>query len=95
MRGHIDRYQYPDIELRSPEPKGGMKKGQQKSAGGGRGGLKEDENQAWIALLEKATYSVHYISRHIKKEHFIREVFRLFFPTALTSHLLYFQDTIF
>ncbi len=80
MRGHTDRYQYPDIELRSPEPKKGMKRGQQKSAGGGRAGLKEDENQAWIALLEKATYSVHYISRHIKKEHFIREVFRLFFP---------------
>uniref|UniRef100_A0A8C1F1F6 Cholinergic receptor nicotinic beta 3 subunit a n=1 Tax=Cyprinus carpio carpio TaxID=630221 RepID=A0A8C1F1F6_CYPCA len=74
MRGHTDRYQYPDIELRSPELKRGMKKGQQKSAGGGRGGLKEDENQAWIALLEKATHSVHYISRHIKKEHFIREV---------------------
>jgi len=74
MRGHSDRYQYPDIELRSPEPKRGMKKGQQKSAGGGRGGLKEDDNQDWIALLEKATNSVHYISRHIKKEHFIREV---------------------
>lgn len=35
---------------------------------------KEDENQAWLAMLEKATYSVRYISRHIKKEHFIREV---------------------
>ncbi|XP_059409928.1 neuronal acetylcholine receptor subunit non-alpha-3-like [Carassius carassius] len=74
MRGHTDRYQYPDIELQSPEPKTAMKRGQQKSAGGGRGGLKEDENHAWIALLEKATYSVHYISKHIKKEHFIREV---------------------
>lgn len=35
---------------------------------------KEDENQAWLAMLEKATNSVRYISRHIKKEHFIREV---------------------
>lgn len=74
MRGHTDRYRDPDIELRSPELKQGTKKGQQKTAGGGRGGIKEDENQAWIALLEKATQSVHYISRHIKKEHFIREV---------------------
>lgn len=35
---------------------------------------KEDENQAWLAMLEKATNSVRYISQHIKKEHFIREV---------------------
>lgn len=35
---------------------------------------KEDENQAWLAMLEKATNSVRYISRHIRKEHFIREV---------------------
>uniref|UniRef100_M3ZTU4 Cholinergic receptor nicotinic beta 3 subunit a n=1 Tax=Xiphophorus maculatus TaxID=8083 RepID=M3ZTU4_XIPMA len=37
-------------------------------------GGKEDENQAWLAMLEKATSSVRYISRHIRKEHFIREV---------------------
>lgn len=35
---------------------------------------KEDENQAWLDMLEKATNSVRYISRHIRKEHFIREV---------------------
>uniref|UniRef100_H2SSZ3 Cholinergic receptor nicotinic beta 3 subunit a n=1 Tax=Takifugu rubripes TaxID=31033 RepID=H2SSZ3_TAKRU len=35
---------------------------------------KEDENQAWLAMLEKATNSVRYISQHIRKEHFIREV---------------------
>lgn len=44
--------------------------GQQRGPHGG----KEDENQAWLAMLEKATNSVRYISRHIKKEHFIREV---------------------
>uniref|UniRef100_A0A3B4ZYV7 Neuronal acetylcholine receptor subunit non-alpha-3-like n=1 Tax=Stegastes partitus TaxID=144197 RepID=A0A3B4ZYV7_9TELE len=44
--------------------------GQQRGPLGG----KEDENQAWLAMLEKATNSVRYISRHIKKEHFIREV---------------------
>uniref|UniRef100_A0A3P8TI56 Cholinergic receptor nicotinic beta 3 subunit a n=1 Tax=Amphiprion percula TaxID=161767 RepID=A0A3P8TI56_AMPPE len=44
--------------------------GQQRGPLGG----KEDENQAWLAMLEKATTSVRYISRHIKKEHFIREV---------------------
>uniref|UniRef100_A0A3Q3ICM4 Cholinergic receptor, nicotinic, beta polypeptide 3a n=1 Tax=Monopterus albus TaxID=43700 RepID=A0A3Q3ICM4_MONAL len=37
-------------------------------------GEKEDENQAWLTMLEKATNSVRYISRHIKKEHFIQEV---------------------
>uniref|UniRef100_A0A3P8ZXC4 Cholinergic receptor, nicotinic, beta polypeptide 3a n=1 Tax=Esox lucius TaxID=8010 RepID=A0A3P8ZXC4_ESOLU len=63
MRGHTDRYHYPDIELRSPELK--------TRGGPGRRG---DENHAWLAMLEKATNSVRYISRHIKKEHFIREV---------------------
>lgn len=74
MHGHTDRYRYPDMELRSPELKRGMKRGQQRSAGGVAG--KEDENQAWLSMLEKATTSVRYISRHIRKEHFIREVKR-------------------
>uniref|UniRef100_A0A8C6NJV7 Cholinergic receptor nicotinic beta 3 subunit a n=1 Tax=Nothobranchius furzeri TaxID=105023 RepID=A0A8C6NJV7_NOTFU len=64
MRGHTDRFHFPDIEMRSPEPK---------PRKGALGGI-EDENQAWLAMLEKATNSVRYISRHIKKEHFIREV---------------------
>ncbi|KAI5616552.1 cholinergic receptor, nicotinic, beta polypeptide 3a precursor, partial [Silurus asotus] len=68
MRGHTDRYLYADMEPhRSPELKRGMKKGTKKMVGG-----KEDES--WVAMLEKATSSVRYISRHIKKEHFIREV---------------------
>uniref|UniRef100_A0A3B3SPY0 Cholinergic receptor nicotinic beta 3 subunit a n=1 Tax=Paramormyrops kingsleyae TaxID=1676925 RepID=A0A3B3SPY0_9TELE len=68
MRGHTDRYRYPDIQLRSPELKPRCKKQARPQAG------KEDENIAWLALLERATDSVRYISRHIKKEHFIREV---------------------
>ncbi|KAL2098207.1 hypothetical protein ACEWY4_007414 [Coilia grayii] len=66
MRGHTDRLRYPDMELRSPELK--RRRG---GAGGGMVGVKEDE---WVTMLEKATYSVRYISRHIRKEHFIREV---------------------
>uniref|UniRef100_A0A4W6E6Y0 Cholinergic receptor nicotinic beta 3 subunit a n=1 Tax=Lates calcarifer TaxID=8187 RepID=A0A4W6E6Y0_LATCA len=80
MRGHTDRYHYPDMEMRSPELKprrGAGRRGVPGHSGGQqRGPLtgKEDENQAWLAMLEKATNSVRYISRHIKKEHFIREV---------------------
>ncbi|XP_028833332.1 neuronal acetylcholine receptor subunit beta-3a isoform X2 [Denticeps clupeoides] len=72
MRGHTDRSRYPDMELLSPEPRRGTKE----RPGGGRGGTsgREDEREAWVALLEKATYSVRYISCHIRKEHFIREV---------------------
>ncbi|KAL3995941.1 hypothetical protein ACER0C_008597 [Sarotherodon galilaeus] len=80
MRGHTDRYHFPDIEMRSPELKprrGAGRRGVPGHCGGqqrGPHGGKEDENQAWLAMLEKATNSVRYISRHIKKEHFIREV---------------------
>ncbi|TKS69209.1 Neuronal acetylcholine receptor subunit non-alpha-3 GFN-alpha-3 [Collichthys lucidus] len=80
MRGHTDRYHFPDMEMHSPELKPrrgvgrrgvpGHSSGQQRGPLGG----KEDENQALLAMLEKATNSVRYISRHIKKEHFIREV---------------------
>lgn len=76
----ILRYHFPDMEMRSPElkPRKGVgRRGVPGHSGGQqRGPLaeKEDENQAWLAMLEKATNSVRYISRHIKKEHFIREV---------------------
>lgn len=76
----ILRYHFPDMETHSPEMKprrGAGRKGVPGHAGGQqRGPLtgKEDESQAWLAMLEKATNSVRYISRHIKKEHFIREV---------------------
>ncbi|KAF7216541.1 neuronal acetylcholine receptor subunit non-alpha-3 isoform X1 [Nothobranchius furzeri] len=77
MRGHTDRFHFPDIEMRSPEPKPRKGLGRRSHGGGPQrgalGGI-EDENQAWLAMLEKATNSVRYISRHIKKEHFIREV---------------------
>ncbi|KAM6979554.1 neuronal acetylcholine receptor subunit non-alpha-2-like [Aplochiton taeniatus] len=80
MRGHTDRYHYPELAPDSPELK--------PRAGGGRGASgaaswaqdqgspegKEEESQAWLTMLEKATCSVRYISRHIRKEHFIREV---------------------
>ncbi|KAG5848084.1 hypothetical protein ANANG_G00094630 [Anguilla anguilla] len=55
--------------LRSPELKPQSRRQQQRALVS-----KEDENHAWLAMLEKATSSVRYISRHIKKEHFIREV---------------------
>lgn len=75
MNLFLSRYHYPDIEMRSPELKPrrsvGRRGGSQQR---GPLGGKEDENQAWLAMLEKATNSVRYISRHIKKEHFIREV---------------------
>lgn len=68
--------------MRSPELKprrGAGKRGVPGHSGSqqrGPLGGKEDENQAWLAMLEKATNSVRYISRHIKKEHFIREVWK-------------------
>ncbi|TNN39341.1 Neuronal acetylcholine receptor subunit non-alpha-3 [Liparis tanakae] len=65
-------FHFADMEMRSPELK------TRKGVGGRRGGApprgREDQNHAWAAMLEKATSSVRYISRHIKKEHFIREV---------------------
>lgn len=72
----ILRYHFPDMEMRSPELKPRKGVGRRGAPGQQRGPLmgKEDENQAWLAMLEKATSSVRYISRHIKKEHFIREV---------------------
>ncbi|XP_058887974.1 neuronal acetylcholine receptor subunit non-alpha-3-like [Acipenser ruthenus] len=62
MRGHTDRYHYPEIDLNSPDEKKRPLSG------------KADENKVLVELLEKATNSVRYISRHIKKENFIREV---------------------
>ncbi|KAK1886831.1 Neuronal acetylcholine receptor subunit non-alpha-3 [Dissostichus eleginoides] len=71
-----EKYHFPDMEMHSPEPKPRKGAGKKGAPGQQRGppAAKEDENQAWLAMLEKATNSVRYISRHIKKEHFIREV---------------------
>ncbi|XP_026883198.1 neuronal acetylcholine receptor subunit beta-3a isoform X1 [Electrophorus electricus] len=71
MRDHADRYRGPDAEPCSPEPKR-ARRGCRWGAGGPAG--REDENEAWLSMLEKATSSVRYISKHIRKEHFIREV---------------------
>lgn len=60
------------MEMHSPELKPRRAVGRRGLQGQQKG--KEDENQAWLAMLEKATNSVRYISQHIRKEHFIREV---------------------
>lgn len=72
----VFRYNFPDNEMHSPEPKPRRAVGRRGVQGQQKGPLvgKEDENQAWLAMLEKATNSVRYISQHIRKEHFIREV---------------------
>lgn len=64
------------MEMHSPELKPRRAVGRRGLQGHAKGPLagKEDENQAWLAMLEKATHSVRYISQHIRKEHFIREV---------------------
>ncbi|XP_016341925.1 neuronal acetylcholine receptor subunit non-alpha-2-like [Sinocyclocheilus anshuiensis] len=61
MRGNTDRYHYPQLEPHSPDLKPRNKKGPPGPEGEGQ------------APLEEATNSVRYISRHIKKEHFITE----------------------
>uniref|UniRef100_A0A665XG31 Cholinergic receptor, nicotinic, beta 3b (neuronal) n=1 Tax=Echeneis naucrates TaxID=173247 RepID=A0A665XG31_ECHNA len=79
MRGHIDRYHYPELAPESPELKprsGGRRGGQRSGASGAPGQATSEgkEDEVWGTMLEKAIYSVRYISRHIRKEHFIREV---------------------
>lgn len=68
------------MEMHSPELKPRRSAGRRGVQGQQKGPLagKEDENQAWLAMLEKATNSVRYISQHIKKEHFIRGVSAVF-----------------
>ncbi|XP_032411496.1 neuronal acetylcholine receptor subunit non-alpha-2-like isoform X1 [Xiphophorus hellerii] len=78
MRGHTDRYHYPELAPESPElkPRSGSRRGGWKTSSGACGQAASDgkEEEAWATMLEKAIYSVRYISRHIRKEHFIREV---------------------
>uniref|UniRef100_A0AAV2MKF4 Uncharacterized protein n=1 Tax=Knipowitschia caucasica TaxID=637954 RepID=A0AAV2MKF4_KNICA len=71
MRGHTDRYHYPELAPESPElkPRSGRRAGGQRTAAS-----EGKEEEPWSGMLEKAIYSVRYISRHIRKEHFIREV---------------------
>ncbi|KAK7922073.1 hypothetical protein WMY93_008975 [Mugilogobius chulae] len=71
MRGHTDRYHYPELAPESPE----LKPRSARRAGGQRATTSDGkEEEPWSSMLEKAIYSVRYISRHIRKEHFIREV---------------------
>ncbi|KAG5263494.1 hypothetical protein AALO_G00265450 [Alosa alosa] len=70
MRGHTDRYHYPELEPITPE----LKPKSHRGTLGSQDGSREDEDHALVTMLEKATYSVRYISSHIRKEHFIREV---------------------
>ncbi|XP_051939351.1 neuronal acetylcholine receptor subunit non-alpha-3-like [Hippocampus zosterae] len=76
MRGHTDRYHSSDIAISSHELKPCKGIGKKRAPGQQRRPLggKEEENQAWLSMLEKATHSVRYISHHIRKEHFSREV---------------------
>ncbi|XP_004073305.1 neuronal acetylcholine receptor subunit non-alpha-2 [Oryzias latipes] len=77
MRGHADRYHYPELAPESPALKsrsGGRRGIQRMSSGGQQSTYDGKEEEAYSTMLEKAIYSVRYISRHIRKDHFIREV---------------------
>ncbi|XP_068596957.1 neuronal acetylcholine receptor subunit non-alpha-2-like [Brachionichthys hirsutus] len=78
MRGHTDRYHYPELAPDSPELKArsGGRRGAQRANSGSHGQTASEgkEDEAWATMLDKAISSVRYISRHIRKEHFIREV---------------------
>uniref|UniRef100_A0A674NYG2 Cholinergic receptor nicotinic beta 3 subunit b n=1 Tax=Takifugu rubripes TaxID=31033 RepID=A0A674NYG2_TAKRU len=67
MRGHTDRYHYPELGPESPEPK-------PRSGTYGQASSEGKDDEDWATMLDKAIFSVRYISRHIRKEHFIREV---------------------
>nr|KAF6367928.1 cholinergic receptor nicotinic beta 3 subunit [Myotis myotis] len=67
MKHHVDRYSSPEKDERKRVMKGkvlGKKK--QKQMG--------DGEKVLVAFLEKAADSIRYISRHVKKEHFISQV---------------------
>lgn len=62
------------MEMHSPELKARRATGRRGVQQKGPLAATEDDNLAWLAMLEKAASSVRYISQHIRKEHFIREV---------------------
>ncbi|XP_016852101.2 neuronal acetylcholine receptor subunit beta-3 [Anolis carolinensis] len=64
MKGHVDRFSFSD-------PEGTLK---QKLARKHKHKHFKDGEKVVIAFLEKAADSIKYISRHVKKEHFIRQV---------------------
>lgn len=76
MKDHVDRYSFPDEEESKPVMKSkvlGKKKQKHVS----------DGEKVLVAFLEKAADSIRYISRHVKKEHFITQVSKLIFVIML------------
>ncbi|XP_048648825.1 neuronal acetylcholine receptor subunit beta-3 [Marmota marmota marmota] len=67
MKDHVDRYSFPDKDESKPVVKGkALEKKKQKQLSNGE--------KVLVAFLEKAAESIRYISRHVKKEHFISQV---------------------
>ncbi|XP_032959686.1 neuronal acetylcholine receptor subunit beta-3 isoform X4 [Rhinolophus ferrumequinum] len=67
MKDHVDRYSFPDEEESKPVMKSKvLEKKKQKHV--------SDGEKVLVAFLEKAADSIRYISRHVKKEHFITQV---------------------
>ncbi|XP_002819095.2 neuronal acetylcholine receptor subunit beta-3 [Pongo abelii] len=67
MKDHVDRYSFPEKDDSQPVVKGkALEKKKQKQL--------SDGEKVLVAFLEKAADSIRYISRHVKKEHFISQV---------------------
>ncbi|XP_058381389.1 neuronal acetylcholine receptor subunit beta-3 [Diceros bicornis minor] len=67
MKDHVDRYSFPDKDESKQVGKGKvLEKKKQKQT--------SDGEKVLVAFLEKAADSIRYISRHVKKEHFISQV---------------------
>nr|XP_036870956.1 neuronal acetylcholine receptor subunit beta-3 isoform X4 [Manis javanica] len=67
MKDHGDRYPFPDGEESQPAVKGRVpEKKQQMQI--------SDGEKVLAAFLEKAADSIRYISRHVRKEHFVSQV---------------------
>uniref|UniRef100_A0ACB8ESJ2 Neuronal acetylcholine receptor subunit beta-3 n=1 Tax=Sphaerodactylus townsendi TaxID=933632 RepID=A0ACB8ESJ2_9SAUR len=64
MKGHVERFSFSDPEETLKQKPARKHKHKQY----------KDGEKIVIAFLEKAADSIKYISRHVKKEHFIRQV---------------------
>uniref|UniRef100_A0A6I8R737 Cholinergic receptor, nicotinic beta 3 n=1 Tax=Xenopus tropicalis TaxID=8364 RepID=A0A6I8R737_XENTR len=67
MKGHVDRFSFFDSESDVSSAKS-------KPSGKRKNIHASDGEKVLIAFLEKAADSIKYISTHVKKEHFIRQV---------------------
>ncbi|XP_077131534.1 neuronal acetylcholine receptor subunit beta-3 isoform X2 [Ranitomeya variabilis] len=67
MKGHVDRFSFLESESTAPVAKA-------KISGKRKHIQASDGERILIAFLEKASDSIKYISTHVKKEHFIRQV---------------------